>query len=102
GAADAAAVVRHRHRADQLAGGYAICDGGEDAGRQPGGAVFGGSSYGIGAGRVCDRGGDGDSADDVAPGSGERLFGPEEDADVFGADRGVYNDSGDAGADDFA
>ena len=37
-----------------------------------------------------------------APGCRERLFGAEEDADVFGADRGVYHDSGDAGADDFA
>ena len=49
------------------------------------GAVFVRSRDGTGAGWIRHRGGHGDSADDVAPGGGERLRGTEEDAGFRGA-----------------
>ena len=82
GAIDDSAAFRDRDRADQSAGRYAVRDGGGYASGKPDGVVLGRSRHGIGIGRVRDRGGYGDSADDVASGGGERLRGLKENAHV--------------------
>src|SRR5207249_4019542 len=96
------AVVWHWGSADQSACGYAVCDGEHYAEGEPDCAVLLGPGDGAGAGGVCDRGGYGDSADDVAPGGGERLHRIKKDAGVFDSAGGIHHHTGHAGVDDLA